>query len=382
MIPLYKPTRTGKEIKYIQYAMDQGLINGGGLFTRECSKWIENKFSVPKVLLTSSGTAALDIAAYLCDICPGDEVILPSFTFSSTAVAFVRVGAKLVFVDICSTTMNCDVEAIKKAISPKTKVIVVMHYAGVACDMDSIMRVASEHDIFVVEDAAHGFMSTYQNRFLGTIGDFGCYSFHDTKNYSMGEGGALVIRDRVHIERAEIIWEKGTNRTHFMEGLVDKYTWMDIGDSYVPSEINAAFLFPQLENAERIFENRLASWQMYFELLKPLQDCELIQLADIPLFCKHNAHIFYILTENIEIRNRLMAFLKVRGVSSSFHYLPLHKSPAGIKFGYFAGDDRFTSINSERLLRLPIYYKIKKNEVHYIVESIYNFYGIVNKSNI
>lgn len=376
MIPLNKPTRTGEEIKYIQQAVANGCLNGGGTFTKACAGWMERKFGASKVLLTSSGTAALDMAAYLCDICPGDEVILPSFTFSSTAVAFVRVGAKLVFVDICPETMNCDVESIKEAMTSKTKVIVVMHYAGVSCDMDQVMDFAKEKGILVVEDAAHGFMSTYRDKFLGSIGDFGCYSFHDTKNYTMGEGGALVIRDSVYIERAEILWEKGTNRSQFLEGMVDKYTWVDIGDSYVPSEINAAFLMPQLKKAESIFEDRLASWNLYFELLKPLEDCRRIQLPIIPKACKHNAHIFYIKTADLESRNRLMVFLKVRGIGSAFHYLPLHKSPAGMRYGRFAGEDCFTTRESERLLRLPIYYGMRKETIRYIVKMVYEFYGL------
>ena len=375
MIPLNRPTRTGKEIDYIRQAIESGSLQGGGRFTQKCMEWMEKKFSASKVLLTSSGTAALDMAAYLCSIQPGDEVILPSFTFSSTAVAFARVGAKLVFVDICPETMNCDADAIEKALTVKTKVIVVMHYAGVACDMEKVMRLAKDRGILIVEDAAHGFMSTYKGRYLGTIGHFGCYSFHDTKNYTMGEGGALVINDRNFIERAEILWEKGTNRSKFIRGMVDKYTWVDMGDSYLPSELNAAFLIPQLEKADLIFRDRLESWDRYFDRLKELMLRGDIQLPSIPEDCGHNAHIFYIKTRTCEHRDRLMDFLKAKGICAAFHYLPLHKSPAGLKYGRFAGEDHFTSFESERLLRLPIYYGMESKTIDYIVKAIFQFYG-------
>lgn len=375
MIPLNRPTRTGKEIDYIRQAIESGSLQGGGRFTQKCMEWMEKKFSASKVLLTSSGTAALDMAAYLCSIQPGDEVILPSFTFSSTAVAFARVGAKLVFVDICPETMNCDADAIEKALTVKTKVIVVMHYAGVACDMEKVMRLAKDRGILIVEDAAHGFMSTYKGRYLGTIGHFGCYSFHDTKNYTMGEGGALVINDRNFIERAEILWEKGTNRSKFIRGMVDKYTWVDMGDSYLPSELNAAFLIPQLEKADLIFRDRLESWERYFDRLKELMLRGDIQLPSIPEDCGHNAHIFYIKTGTCEHRDRLMDFLKAKGICTAFHYLPLHKSPAGLKYGRFAGEDHFTSYESERLLRLPIYYGMESKTIDYIVKAIFQFYG-------
>lgn len=375
MIPLNRPTRTGKEIDYIRQAIESGSLQGGGRFTQKCMEWMEKKFSASKVLLTSSGTAALDMAAYLCSIQPGDEVILPSFTFSSTAVAFARVGAKLVFVDICPETMNCDADAIEKALTVKTKVIVVMHYAGVACDMEKVMRLAKDRGILIVEDAAHGFMSTYKGRYLGTIGHFGCYSFHDTKNYTMGEGGALVINDRSFIERAEILWEKGTNRSKFIRGMVDKYTWVDMGDSYLPSELNAAFLIPQLEKADLIFRDRLESWERYFDRLKELMLRGDIQLPSIPEDCGHNAHIFYIKTGTCEHRDRLMDFLKAKGICAAFHYLPLHKSPAGLKYGRFAGEDHFTSCESERLLRLPIYYGMESKTIDYIVKAIFQFYG-------
>ena len=375
MIPLNRPTRTGKEIDYIRQAIESGSLQGGGRFTQKCMEWMEKKFSASKVLLTSSGTAALDMAAYLCSIQPGDEVILPSFTFSSTAVAFARVGAKLVFVDICPETMNCDADAIEKALTVKTKVIVVMHYAGVACDMEKVMRLAKDRGILIVEDAAHGFMSTYKGRYLGTIGHFGCYSFHDTKNYTMGEGGALVINDRNFIERAEILWEKGTNRSKFIRGMVDKYTWVDMGDSYLPSELNAAFLIPQLEKADLIFRDRLESWERYFDRLKELMLRGDIQLPSIPEDCGHNAHIFYIKTGTCEHRDRLMDFLKAKGICTAFHYLPLHKSPAGLKYGRFAGEDHFTSFESERLLRLPIYYGMESKTIDYIVKAIFQFYG-------
>lgn len=327
-----------------------------------------------KALLTTSGTSALDMAALLCDLKPGDEVILPSFTFSSTATAFVMTGAKLVFVDVRPDTMNIDEKKIEVAITPKTKVIVPMHYAGVACEMDSIMEIARKHHLLVVEDAAQGVMSTYKGKALGTIGDFGCYSFHETKNYSMGEGGALLINDESYNERAEILREKGTNRAKFFRGQVDKYTWVDYGDSFLPSELNAAYLWAQLEKADEINQNRLSTWEFYYQKLKPLQEQGVITLQAVPNHCKHNAHMFYMKCRDLEERSAFIDHMKTKGVLTVFHYIPLHSAPAGIKFGRFCGDDRYTTVESERLVRLPLYYGITKEECQKVVDAIYSFW--------
>ena len=365
----------GKEQDYIMDAINAHKICGDGQFTKKCNAWIEEKMGAHKALLTTSGSTALDMAAILTDVGPGDEVILPSFTFVSTANAFVLRGAKLVFVDIRPDTQNIDEKLIEEAITDKTKVIAPVHYAGVGCEMDTIMDIAKRHNLLVVEDAAQGVNAFYKGRGLGSIGDFGCYSFHETKNYSMGEGGALLIRDDDKAERAEIIREKGTDRSKFLRGAIDKYTWVDMGSSYLPSEMNAAYLFAQLEEAEMINENRLASWNAYYELLRPLADDGRIILPVIPEECRHNAHMFYIKTRDIEERTALASFLKENGILAVFHYVPLHSAPAGTKFGRFCGEDKYTTNTFERLLRLPMYYGLKPEEVEYIADKIKEFYA-------
>ena len=327
-----------------------------------------------KALLTTACSTALDMAAILTDVGPGDEVILPSFTFVSTANAFVLRGAKLVFVDIRPDTQNIDEKLIEDAITDRTKVIAPVHYAGVSCEMDTIMDIAARHDLLVIEDAAQGVMSEYKGRALGAIGDYGCYSFHETKNYSMGEGGALLIKDAAKVERAEIIREKGTDRSRFLRGQIDKYTWVDMGSSYLPSEMNAAYLLAQLEEADMINENRMASWDAYYELLSPLAEAGRIELPVIPPECKHNAHMFYIKVKDIEERTALSSYLKENGILAVFHYVPLHSAPAGSKFGRFHGEDKYTTNTFERLLRLPMFYGLKPEEVEYITDKIKEFY--------
>lgn len=375
MIYFNVPPRIGSELQYIEEAIMNCKICGDGPFTKRDSKWMEERFNAKKVLLTTSCTHALEMAAILCDIQPGDEVIMPSFTFVSTADAFVQRGATIVFVDIRPDTMNIDEELIEKAITKKTKVIVPVHYAGVSCDMDKIQMIAKKHNLLVVEDAAQGVMSTYNGKALGTIGDFGCYSFHETKNYSMGEGGALVINRKDAENRAEIIREKGTNRSQFFRGQVDKYTWIDYGSSYLPSEINAAYLYPQLLNADLINNSRLKLWDQYFKGLEPLAAMGKVDLPVIPNGCVHNAHMFYIKVKDVEERSDLIEYLKARGISTTFHYVPLHSSPAGQKYGYFFGTDRFTTKESERLLRLPMYYGLTENEVEQVIMAIKEYYG-------
>ena len=369
------PPYADNEIDYLKKAIDSHKICGDGEFTKKCNTWMEKKFRAKKVLLTTSGSTALDMAALLCDIHEGDEVILPSFTFSSTANAFVLAGAKLVFVDIRPDTMNIDETKIQAAITDKTKVIVPVHYAGVACEMDTIMHIAKKHGLLVVEDAAQGVMSTYKGKALGTIGDFGCYSFHETKNYSMGEGGALVINNKAFFERAEILREKGTNRSKFYRGQVDKYTWVDFGDSYLPSEINAAYLWPQLEIADEINEDRLRSWNQYYEGLKPLADEGKLVLPTIPEDCEHNAHMFYVKLKNLQERTAFIDYMKAHGIGCVFHYVPLHSAPAGLKFGRFQGEDEYTTRESERLARLPMYYRLTKQEVAQVIKVVNDFFG-------
>lgn len=368
------PPCVGTEIEYIKQVINARRISGDGEFTKKCNEWMEKRFNANKVLLTTSCSTALDMAALLCGIKPGDEVILPSYTFSSTANSFVLAGARLVFVDIRPDTMNIDENKIESAITEKTKVIVVMHYAGVACEMDTIMDIARRHGLFVVEDAAQAVMSTYKGKALGTIGDFGCYSFHETKNYSMGEGGALVINNKAFIEKAEILREKGTNRSKFFRGEVDKYTWIDYGDSYLPSEINAAYLWPQLLAADEINNDRLATWNRYYEGLKPLADKGLFELPVVPKDCKHNAHMFYIKLNNLQERTAFINYMKSKGIGCVFHYVPLHSAPAGLKFGRFSGEDKYTTKESERLIRLPMWYGLSKNEVQEIVINISDFF--------
>ena len=375
MISFNIPPFVGTELKYLQEAIALHKISGDGYFTKKCHKWLEEHFCAQKVLLTTSGTSALDMAMLLCDLQPDDEVILPSYTFSSTATAAVMAGARLVFVDIRPDTMNIDETKIEAAITGKTKVIMVVHYAGVACEMDTIMAIAHKYGLKVVEDAAQGVTSKYKGRYLGTIGDFGCYSFHETKNLSMGEGGSLVINHPEYNERAEILREKGTNRSKFFRGQVDKYTWVDIGDSYLPSELNAAYLWGQLQAVDVIEQDRMCSWNMYYESLKPLVDQHYIELPNIPRECEHNAHMFYIKTRDLEERTRLIEYLKRNEVLSLFHYIPLHSSPAGIKYGRFHGEDVYTTKESERLVRLPLYFGLTEADCNKVIKDINDFYS-------
>lgn len=375
MIAFNIPPHVGTEENNITAAIAQKKICGDGMFTKKCNSWIEQKTSSPKALLTTSCTHALEMAALLANIKQGDEVIMPSYTFVSTADAFVLRGATAVFVDIRPDTMNIDETLIEDAITPGTKAIVPVHYAGVGCEMDTITEIARRHNLTVVEDNAQGIMSTYKGQALGTFGTFGCLSFHETKNYSMGEGGALLINDENCIERAEIIREKGTDRSKFLRGQIDKYTWVEYGSSYLPSELNAAYLYAQLEQADKINNDRLASWNRYYENMKPLADKGVIELPFIPEYCVHNAHIFYIKAKNIDERTRLITFLKENGINSAFHYIPLHSAPAGKKYGRFHGEDKFTTKESERLLRLPMYYGLTCNDVEYVCDMIARFYN-------
>lgn len=370
MIPFNRPPVLEKSFEYMrQAAQEQGKICGDGMFTKKCCTWMEERFQAQKVLLTTSCTHALELAAMLCDIQPGDEVIMPSYTFVSTANAFALRGAKIVFVDIRPDTMNLDERLIEAAITPRTKVIVPVHYAGVACEMDAILDIARRRHLLVVEDAAQGVMSDYHGRALGTLGDLGCYSFHETKNYSMGEGGALVINRPELAERAEILREKGTNRSRFLRGQIDKYTWVDIGSSYLPSELNAAYLYAQLEAADAINENRLESWAAYQEALAPLREDGLVELPTVPNGCRHNGHMFYIKVRDLEQRTALIQFLKERGIGTAFHYVPLHSSPAGTARSVFHGKDCYTTRESERLLRLPLYFGLPE-DTPYMTEKL------------
>ncbi len=376
MIDFNVPPYVGTEMDYVREAAEENhKICGDGPFSRKCHAWMEERFGAEKVLLTTSGTAALEMAAVLCDLKPGDEVILPSFTFSSTATAFQAMGATLVFVDIRPDTMNIDETKIEDAITERTRVIVPVHYAGVACEMDEIVRIARKHGLIVVEDAAQGVMSTYKGRALGTIGTFGCYSFHETKNYSMGEGGALVINDPAYIERAEIIREKGTNRSLFRLGQVDKYTWVDRGSSYLQSDLNAAYLWAQLERADEINEDRLATWHAYYEAFAPLAEAGRVELPVVPEGCVHNAHMFYLKVRGLEERTAFIEYLKQHGVMAVFHYVPLHSSPAGLKFGRFHGKDVYTTRESDRLVRLPMYYGLREEDRDAVIKAVRSFYG-------
>ncbi len=374
MIDFNVPPFVGKEMDYMLQAVRSRQISGDGAFTRKCSAWLERRFQAEKVLLTTSGSAALDMAAFLCGLEPGDEVILPSYTFSSTANAFVLAGAKLVFVDIRPDTMNLDENKIEAAITPRTRVIVPVHYAGIACDMDRVLAIARRHRLLVVEDAAQGVMSTYRGKALGTLGDLGCYSFHETKNYSMGEGGALLINRPEWIERAEILREKGTNRSKFFRGQIDKYTWVDFGDSYLPSDLNAAYLWAQLERADDINENRLRTWNAYHEAFRPLEDQGKVIRPTVPEGCAHNAHLYYLKCRNLEERTRLIAWLRQRDIQAIFHYIPLHSAPAGQKFGRFYGKDEFTTKESERLVRLPLYYGLTESDSRRVVDAVLSFF--------
>lgn len=375
MINFNEPPFVGTEFVYLEQAISNKKICGDGVFTKRCNAWLEDCTGAQKALLTTSGTAALEMAALLCDIEPGDEVILPSYTFSSTATAFVLAGARLVFVDIRPDTMNIDERMIEAAVSDKTKAIVVVHYAGVSCEMDAIMDLASEYNLRIVEDAAQGIMSLYKGRPLGSIGDFGCYSFHETKNYSMGEGGALLIADEKHNEPAEVLREKGANRSRFFRGQVDKYTWVGYGSSYLPSDLNAAYLWAQLERADDINENRLAIWNRYYHAFVDLADQEIISLPVVPKECVHNAHMFYMKCRGLSERTALIAYLRDRDVQSTFHYIPLHSAPAGRKFGRFAGDDVYTTAESERIVRLPMYYGLAEEDQDRVIEAVRAFFA-------
>ncbi|MDD6168815.1 MAG: dTDP-4-amino-4,6-dideoxygalactose transaminase [Lachnospiraceae bacterium] len=374
MISFNEPTYVEKGVGYITEAiLKYQRLNGDGVFTARCTKWLEERFE-SKVLLTTSCTHALEMASLLADIKPGDEVIMPAFTFVSTADAFVLRGAKIRFVDIRKDTMNIDETLIENAITEKTKAIVPVHYAGVGCEMDTIMDIAKRHHLFVVEDAAQGMMATYKGKYLGTIGDFGAYSFHETKNYTMGEGGLIFINRDEYVHRAEIIREKGTNRAQYFRGEIDKYSWVDEGSSYLPSELNAAYLLPQLEIADDINEKRLRLWNLYYEELKELEQAEKIELPYVPKECKHNAHMFYIKTKDLEERTSLIKYLDEHGVNAVFHYVPLHTSIAGRKYGEFVGEDRYTTKESERLVRLPMFFALEEDNVRYVAEQIRNFY--------
>jgi len=375
MIPFNIPPHIGNEENYVCDAIKSKKICGDGNFTKKCNKNIEERTGCKKALLTTSGTSALEMAAILCDIQPGDEVIMPSYTFVSTANAFVLRGAKIIFVDIRPDTMNIDEKIIEAAITPKTKAIVPVHYAGVSCEMDTIMDIARKHNIKVIEDAAQGVMSFYKGKALGSIADFGCFSFHETKNYSMGEGGAILINSSENVERAEIIREKGTNRSNFLRGQVDKYTWVDIGSSFLPSELNAAHLLCQLENAEKINDARLNIWNKYYEGLSTLAETGVIELPFIPDSCAHNAHMFYVKAKDIEERTRLISYLSENGIAAVFHYVPLHSSPAGQNFGEFFGEDVYTTKESEKLLRLPLYYGLSDDDCQYVIDKVKSFYG-------
>ncbi len=375
MISFNIPPYVGRESDNINMAIKSRKICGDGEFTKKCGEWLEKKTGTKKALLTTSCTHALEMAAILSEIKPGDEVIMPSYTFVSTADAFVMRGAEIVFVDIRPDTMNIDETLIEDAVTSKTKAVAPVHYAGVGCEMDVILDIARRHCLVIAEDDAQGIMSSYNGQALGTFGTFGCLSFHETKNFSMGEGGALLINDENYIERAEIIREKGTNRSKFFRGQIDKYTWVDCGSSYLPSELNAAYLYAQLEQADKITNDRLASWNKYYNTLKPLADRGAVELPYIPEHCKHNAHMFYIKTENLDERTKLTSYLKENGIGAVFHYVPLHSAPAGKQYGRFHGEDKFTTKESERLLRLPMYYGLKMSEIEYISEKIYDFYA-------
>jgi dTDP-4-amino-4,6-dideoxygalactose transaminase len=378
MIHFNIPVSIGDELKYIQEAIDNKKISGDGIFTEKCSIWLKENTQSLKVLFTTSCTHALEMAAVLLGIKEGDEIIMPSYTFVSTANAFVLRGAKIIFVDIRPDTMNMDEKLIENAITSRTKAIVPVHYAGVSCEMNQIMDIAHKYNVYVVEDAAQGMMSKYYGRPLGSIGTLGSYSFHETKNYTMGEGGALLINDQCYEEQAEIIREKGTNRKKFFRGEVDKYSWVDIGSSYLPSEINAAYLWAQLEKANEILENRLNSWQLYYDLLYPLMETGRIELPVVPKECSHNAHIFYIKLKNITDRTKLIKYLHENNVNSVYHYVPLHSAQAGLKYSSFSGTDHYTTNESERILRLPMYYGLKADDVKTVV-SLIETYCKLNK---
>jgi dTDP-4-amino-4,6-dideoxygalactose transaminase len=374
MIEFNIPPCVDKAFEYMGEAVKAHKICGDGAFTKKCSAYLAERLKTPYMYLTPSGTASLEMAAILCNIKPGDEVILPSYTFCSTADAFVQRGATLVFVDIRPDTLNIDEKLIEDAITEKTKAIVPVHYAGVACEMDTILDIAKRHNLYVAEDAAQAVGSTYKGKFLGTIGDFGCFSFHETKNYSMGEGGAFCFNKEEYRDRAELCREKGTDRSKFFRGQVDKYTWRDYGSSYLASDLNAAYLWAQLEEFDTIFDDRMDSWKRYDEGLKHLAEAGFIEQPTIPENCTHNAHMYYIKVKDMETRQKLIGHLRENGIQSVFHYIPLHSSPAGIKFGRFHGEDRYTTKESERLLRLPMYYGLTKQDTDKVIETVSGFF--------
>ena len=375
MIPFNTPPFVGNELDYMKQAVESKKICGDGAFTKKCHSLLEQQTKCEKVLLTTSCSHALEMSSLLCNIQPGDEVIMPSYTFVSTANAFVLRGAVIVFVDIRPDTMNIDENLIEAAITPKTKAIVPVHYAGVGCEMDKITEIAKKYDLLVVEDAAQGVLAYYKGRALGSIGDLGCYSFHETKNYSMGEGGAVLVNNPDMYERSEIIREKGTNRSRFLRGQIDKYTWVDVGSSYLPSDMNAAYLYAQLEKADEINENRLASWQKYYDAFASLEAAGFAERPFIPAECSHNAHMFYLKVRDIAQRSELISYLKEQGVMAVFHYVPLHSAEAGLRFGRFHGEDKYTTKESERLMRLPMYYGLADNDIDYVVEKVKSFFG-------
>ncbi len=374
MISFNIPPFTGDELEYIKQSVFSHKISGDGKFTKLCTEWLEKRFGAQKLLLTTSCTSALDMSAILSSFKPGDEVILPSYTFSSTATSMVLGGANLVFSDIRPDTMNLDENKIEAAITEHTRAIVAVHYAGVACEMDAIMDIARRYNLLVIEDAAQGVMSSYKGRPLGTIGDFGCYSFHETKNYSMGEGGAILVNNEAYMERAEILREKGTNRSKFFRGEVDKYTWVDFGDSYLASDINAAYLYAQLMHADEIYDDRMTTYNDYLEAFSPLEKKGRIELQKIPDYCVHNAHMFYIKLRDLEERTRFIAHMKSNGVCAVFHYVPLHSAPAGRKFGRFNGIDEFTTRESDRLVRLPMYFGLTAEDRAKVIDVALDFF--------
>lgn len=374
MISFNVPPFVGDELNYVEQAINAHKISGDGTFTKKCNAWFEEKFSAQKVLLTTSGTSALDMAMLLCKFKPGDEVILPSYTFSSTATSIIVGGGIPVFIDVRPDTMNIDETKIEAAITERTRAIAVVHYAGVACEMDTIVDIAKRHNLKIIEDAAQGVMSTYKGRALGTIGDFGCYSFHETKNYSMGEGGALVVKDPAFNERAEILREKGTNRSKFFRGQIDKYTWVDVGDSYLPSELNAAYLYAQLQRADEVNQNRLATWQLYYDEFKSLADVGKIELPSVPSECQHNGHMFWLKLKDLDERTKFIAHMRSNDIGCVFHYIPLHSAPAGKKYCRFHGEDRYTTRESERLVRLPLYYGITAQDAAHVIDAVKKFF--------
>lgn len=373
-IPFNIPLVLGNEQEYIGDAINRRKLCGDNYYTKLCSRLIENKFKAQKSLLTTSCTHALELAALLCDIKPGDEVIMPSYTFVSTANAFVLRGARIIFVDIRPDTQNIDENLIEQAITDKTKAIVPVHYAGVSCEMDTINQIAKQHNLYVVEDAAQAVNAFYKGRALGTIGDYGCYSFHETKNYTMGEGGALLVRSPENNLRSEIVREKGTNRAEYLLGMVDKYTWVSEGSSYLPSDLNAAYLYAQLLEADSVNDKRLSIWNRYYLLLKDLQKSEKIQLPFVPENCQHNAHMFYIKTHDLKERTELIGFLKQKGIAAPFHYIPLHSSLQGRKSGVFCSEDRYTTDTADRIIRLPLYADLTFEQIDYVCEHVYAFY--------